>query len=354
MDGIIPHLRFAAKQRFIRRMTKCKDGKLKTRYLIVNSLMIGRTVAETAQIMQVARSTVYEVAKRFREQGELGLLDRREDNGEIKLDEAFLSSLSQVVRCNPGQHGWMRPSWTREMLVATMQKETGVRISRSSMSRALKAIGARRGRPRPRVRCPWSKRAKGRRLRQIRQMLRDLPKGHVAVYEDEVDIDLNPKIGFDWMVRGQQKAVLTPGQNVKRYVAGALDAVTGRVVWVEGRRKNSDLFVTLLKRLVQVYAGAKVIHVVLDNYRIHASQITKKALQAFGGKVLLHFLPPYCPNHNKIERLWRDLHDQVTRNHRCASMEELMRRVRRFLRRRNAAAKTRLTCRRRAALRSAA
>jgi len=43
----------------------------------------------------------------------------------------------------------------------------------------------------------------------------------VAVYEDEVDIHLNPKIGLDWMGLGQQKEVVTPGKNVKRYLAGA-------------------------------------------------------------------------------------------------------------------------------------
>ena len=31
--------------------------------------------------------------------------------------------------------------------------------------------------------------------------------------------------------------------------------------------------------------------------------------------MVLHFLPPYCPDHNRIERLWKDLHDNVTRNH---------------------------------------
>ena len=53
------------------------------------------------------------------------------------------------------------------------------------------------------------------------------------------------KIGLDWMVRGQQKAVPTPGQNVKRYLAGALDVRTGLLTWVEGERKASALFVAL-------------------------------------------------------------------------------------------------------------
>lgn len=39
----------------------------------------------------------------------------------------------------------------------------------------------------------------------------------MAVYEDQVDIHLNPKIGLDQMVRGQQKEVETPEQSEKRY-----------------------------------------------------------------------------------------------------------------------------------------
>ncbi|RQX16927.1 IS630 family transposase, partial [Aeromonas caviae] len=43
-------------------------------------------------------------------------------------------------------------------------------------------------------------------------------------YEDKVDIDLNPKLGADWMFRAQQKRVVTPGQNAKHYLAGVLHA----------------------------------------------------------------------------------------------------------------------------------
>ena len=133
---------------------------------------------------------------------------------------------------------------------------------------------------------------------------------------------------------GQQKEVLTPGQNEKCYLAGALNAVTGELTWVGGERKNSLLFITLLQRLLTVYPDAPVIHVILDNYRIHSSQITQRALAAFDGRIVLHFLPPYCPNENRIERLWQDLHAAVTRNHRCRTMSELMPHVYRYLQRR--------------------
>jgi transposase len=335
MDGILPRKAFAVKNRIVRHMRDCRDAGLRGRYLIIVNLLHGRSPSQTAEVLSLSRSTVYRVAGRFRQWGEVGLLDGREDNGERKLDERYLATLYRVVKSKPRQHGWRRPTWTREMMVETLRKQIGVRVHVATMGRALTMINARRGRPRPTVRCPWSKRAKERRIRMIRGLLRHLPRGHVLVYEDEVDIHLNPKIGLDWMVCGQQKEVVTPGKNVKRYLAGALEAVTGRAIWVEGARKCSFLFVQLLEKLRVVYPHAKVIHVVLDNYRIHSSRIAQQAIAGFGGRIMLHFLPPYCPSENRIERLWEDLHAEVTRNHCCPNISSLMHEVREFLRRYN-------------------
>ena len=335
MPAIVPPVRYAVKQRLLRHLRHCQQAGLRLRYLIVINLLNGRGARPTAKALGLHNTTVYRVAKRFRAQGEAGLLDGREDNGELKLDERYLDILYRVVRSSPKKHGWRRPTWTRELLVATLARRTGVRVHVATMSRALALIRARRGRPRPTVRCPWPAAAKKRRLQEIRLLLGTLPRRHVAVYEDEVDIHLNPKIGPDWMVRGQQKEVPTPGQNVKRYLAGALDVRTGLLTWVEGERKTSALFIALLAKLSTSHPRAAVIHVVLDNYRIHDSKITQAALLGFGGRLRLHFLPPYCPKHNKIERVWEDLHANVTRNHTCPTMDALLVEVREYLWRRN-------------------
>src|SRR5439155_21053987 len=91
----------------------------------------------------------------------------------------------------------------------------------------------------------------------------------------------------------------------------------------------------MLHRLTVVYDSARVIHVSLDNYGIHSSKIIAVALSHFAARVRLHFLPPYSPDDNAIERVWQALHSNVTRNHRCADMAELMREVRYYLRKRN-------------------
>ena len=335
MSSILRGVRFCVKQKLCQQLRRCCNAVVRVRYLIIINLLNGRSARQTAEVLGVHNTTVYRVAQRFGDYGEWGLWDAREDNGHTKLDDKFLRVLHWVVQATPQAYGWRRPSWTRELLVQTLERETGTRVHVTTMSRALALIKARRGRPRPTVECPWGKAAKTRRLNRLRQWLANLPRGHVVVYADEADIHLNPKIGWDWMVQGQQKEVITPGQNEKRYLAGALQASTGRLLWVEGERKSSALFIALLKRLRETYPWAPVIHVVVDNYRIHKSNITQAALRGFGKRMQLHFLPPYSPDANKIERVWLDLHANVTRNHNCADMAELMGQIRYYLSARN-------------------
>ena len=137
------------------------------------------------------------------------------------------------------------------------------------------------------------------------------------------------------MVCGQQKEVMTPGKNEKRYLAGAMDVHTGEIHWVEGEKKDSWLFLDMLHKLTLVYPTARLIHVILDNYGIHSSKIIAVALSHFASRVRLHFLPPYSPDENAIERVWQDVHANVTRNHRCSNMTALMQEVRYYLRKRN-------------------
>jgi len=155
----------------------------------------------------------------------------------------------------------------------------------------------------------------------------------VVYYQDEVDIHLNPKVGRDWMLRGQQKVVVTPGENVKRCVAGALDPRRGEIIWAAGKRRDSELFLKLLRQVRAVNPSAKRIHIILDNAKAHLSLKARKALEEeFQGVIVLHFLPPYCPQENPIERLWCELHANVTRNHGgCKTIEQLMAHLERFL-----------------------
>lgn len=319
-----------------RKARRCKDADTRVRYLIVLRTDQGHSGKRIARELGCCCATVSRTIARYETLGEAGLIDRREDNGQAKADDLYARTVAWILEGSPQDFFHRRPTWTRRLLIVTARQYTGITVSLTTMGRLLKRLKVRRGRPKPLARCPWSERARKKRMKMIHGLIDTLPAGQACVWEDEADIDLNPRIGFDWMLPGTQRQVMTPGKNVKRYLAGAMDAKTDRAIWVKGERKTSRLFMDLLRKLLVEYADKAVIHVVLDNFIIHSSRQTRLWLAEFGHKFRLHFLPPYCPDDNRIERkLWRELHANVTVNHRCETIEELMGEVVHYLKSHN-------------------
>ncbi|NVJ27172.1 IS630 family transposase [Myxococcus sp. AM011] len=298
-------------------------------------------------------STVVGAVRRYREAGREALRDRRAANGRPKVDGRFRERLARVLAGTPEDWGWCRPTWTRELLCLELQRRGLPQVSVATMGRVLTSIGARRKAAKPIVQCPWPGWKRRRRLHVLKCLEAYAPAEEPVLHVDEVDIHLNPKVGLDWCLPGQRRVVVTPGNNQKRFLAGALNVRTGRLTWVEGRSKASALFIQLLWLLAGEYSRARRIHLVLDNAAVHTSQKTRRALEQLGGRIVLHFLPPYCPEGNRIERVWLDLHANVTRNHRCRTMSRLMIRVHAYLAARNAQ-RSASPCLRRADLRRTA
>jgi hypothetical protein len=317
----------------VRMSRKVGDPDTAIRFRIVAKLGGGElTGRQVAAALSVVPSTVSRTKGRYLEMGVLGLIDQRKSNGSPQATDVFRRKLSAILRFSPEHFGWARPTWTRELLCLQMAREGFPRVSRATMSAALTAIGARLGAPKPVVRCPWPRRRREQVLAGLARLAARCAPDEPVYFSDEVDIHLNPKIGRDWMLPGTQRRVVTPGKNKKHYLAGALHAATRDVVWVASESKSSALFCMLLWKLAAMHPKAKHIHLIIDNYGIHDSKITQRVLKDLGDRVVLHFLPPYCPDSNRIERLWREVHANVTRNHRCGSIEELMARVHAFLR----------------------
>ena len=329
MSKILVNLSTSQRQRIeaFMRTTSNKFEALRCRILLL--LNERHSVETVASLAGCVRATVYRTVYRFEDFGEKGLHDGRKNRTPLKVTPEVIEQLLDYLDGVPKDYGWQRSIWTLELLSRQLLADSGVALSLCHVWRLLKQAGCRRGRPCPTLRIP----VRGRRkiLDNIEELVAAASPSDEVFYLDEADIDLNPRIGLAYMKRGQQPLVLTPGQNVKYYIAGALNARTGRVLYSHGPRKNSKLFVDAIEVLRRAYRRAKTIHVVLDNYVIHKSRYTLHALEAIGDKIQLHFLPPYSPEHNPIERLWKQLHDNVTRNHRHKTMPSLWQDVVNFL-----------------------
>lgn len=127
------------------------------------------------------------------------------------------------------------------------------------------------------------------------------------------------------MPRSSQVEVMTPGKNQKHYLAGAWDSRAGAVQHRCGPWKTNQLFRDLLEVLAGRYPARSHdrIYVVVDNYKIHKAQAVQRWLAAQPRFHLL-WLPTYYPRANPIERIFGDVHDKITRNHKRKRLSDLV------------------------------
>ncbi|EBU0707106.1 IS630 family transposase [Salmonella enterica] len=288
----------------------------------------GMTVTDVARLLCAARSSVGRWINWFTLHGVEGLKSLSPGRAPRWPVADILQLLPLLVQRSPKDFGWLRSRWSTELLALVINRLFDVTLHRSTLHRYLRQADMvwRRAAPTLKIKDPHYEE---KRL-VIDQALAQEQTAHPVFYQDEVDIDLNPKIGADWMPKGQQKRIATPGQNQKHYLAGALHSGTGRVHYVSGSSKSSDLFISLLETLRRTYRRAKTITLVADNYIIHKSRKVERWLEE-NPKFRLLFLPMYSPWLNPIERLWLSLHETITRNHQCRYMWQLLKQVAQFM-----------------------
>ncbi|WP_437221979.1 IS630 family transposase [Planctomicrobium sp. SH661] len=235
----------------------------------------------------------------------------------------MMNVLRWVTQHTPRDFGYFRSRWSCETLAHLLAFETGQRLSGETIRRGLHRLGLVWRRPRPVVGPADPEHAE--KFQRIQQLLENLSPQDVAVFQDEVDLNLNPKIGNMWMKKGQQAEVVTPGNNQKCHVAGSLIWRTGTLLVSRPHwRRNTVQFLAHLDDLRSRLRGYRKIHVICDNAKFHDSRAVKAYLQKWNHRIEVHFLPKYAPQTNPIERVWWHLHETITRNHRCQTLEELI------------------------------
>jgi transposase len=271
-------------------------------------------------VAYVSFERVADSASRFRRAGVDGLYDQ----AAAPATPAWLQDvLHWLTEKTPADFGYFRRRWSCETLAEVLAWEKGVRLSAEAVRRGLHRAGFVWRRPRPVL--GRSDPERDRKLAAIRGLLAALPPDETAVFQDEVDVHLNPKIGACWMPKGAQAEVATPGDNVKRHLAGSLVWRTGTLlVSPAGARRHADLFLAHLDDLRRRLRGSRVIHVICDNASFHDCRKVREYLAVWGHRLRLHYLPKYAPECNPIERIWWRLHETLTRNHRCQGIDQLL------------------------------
>jgi transposase len=299
------------------------DPQLRLRAHILLLLADGYTWALISAVLYCSSRTIARWKGRF-DEGRVPALLGLPPGLPPRLRESWQSQiLAWVTQQTPRVFGFFRSRWSCELVVLLLWRRHDLEVSRETVRRLLHQAGVVWRRPRPVLQRRDPRHAAI--YQELRHLLLHLPDDETVVFEDEVDVQLNPKIGRMWMFRGQQAPVVTPGDNAKRYLAGSWHWRTGKLFTTWGDQRDGVLFVRHLHELRRKLRRYRVIHVICDNARFHhACWAVWEFCYRYGGRVQLHFLPKYAPELNLIERVWWILHEQITRNHQCRSLEELV------------------------------
>jgi transposase len=247
------------------------------------------------------------------------------------LTPSLKRSVRALLKTAPRALGWCRTRWSCTTLALELQVRRGIEVSAETMRQWLHDLGWEWKRAKVVAKDDDPDRvAKWARIRVAFEQLR---AGAALFFADELDIHLLPKIGSQWMPKGEQVEVMTPGTNEKRYLAGALDITTGRITHCVWYRKQTGLFLELLDTLDQTHPAPLFtqLTVVVDNAHLHKAKKVQPWLAAHPRFALLYW-PTDCPQANPIERAFGDVHDKCTRNHTRKRIRHLVKDVKQHLR----------------------
>jgi putative transposase len=312
------------RKELIRRMKRESRPSSRLRMHIVLLAADGYCPTHISRVLFCSRTTVYVITRRFCREGPAAFYDRQKRGPRALLDYLAQKRIECLVEeDSPTSHGWLRSRWSCKLLSVELLKERAVVVSRETVRRVLQHLGFRWRRPRPvppEKGSPEQQKRKQARLEDVLLMV----KKAGSFFQDETKLETNPKVGFCWMCKGNQKRLPTPGTNSKVWISGVLNFSTGRFHWVVGERKNDELFMKLLEELRRIYRCHRHLHLAIDNDGSHTSKRVQRYVEDSGGRLRLHPLPAWSPQSNPVELVWWRLHEAVSRNHSCKDLSELV------------------------------
>jgi transposase len=149
-------------------------------------------------------------------------------------------------------------------------------------------------------------------LAEYEKLRKDLPTNETICFMDGVHPTHNVQAAYGWIKRGVCKEIAANTGRSRLNISGAIDIVTHNVVVQEDETLNAESTIKFFQKIEKAYPCKDKIHVFCDNARYYRNKTVKKYLET--SRISLHFLPPYSPNLNPIERLWKWMKERVVYN----------------------------------------
>ncbi|EDH5630162.1 IS630 family transposase [Salmonella enterica] len=162
------------------------------------------------------------------------------------------------------------------------------------------------------------------------QLKQDAGADEPVLFIDGVHPTQGTKLAYGWMRAGKgAKQVETSGSRTRLNLMGAINlSDISKTVVCEHDSINSLNIARFFIEIRKTYPVSQKVHIILDGAGYHRSELVKD--WAVVMNIALHYLPPYSPNLNPIERLWKVMNEEVRNNRYFASAEQFRREIRGF------------------------
>lgn len=322
-------------------MKKTTDAKWYRRLKVVDLSGRGQTVPELAQLFDLSAATIRRYIHCFNKGGLAGLRPAYGRGRPLLLNWTEGQWLDVIAQspADMEQLNTAAQNWTQALLRQYLETYHEVNVTQTTISKALRRAGIRWRRAKRRVHSPDPLYVvKRQRVDQLRQMALvgsltshssarrrsdEPPKAAYLAFLDSTDLHWNPDIGSAYGLTGQQLKVDSPGlENPWYALFGSLIFPSGEGLYTIHQRKRAAELLEHLQLLIDLDPGA-FWFVVLDNASAHTTPAVHSFEQLHLDRLELVYLPTYSPHLNLIERLWRLMRSQITRNRFYDSLSTL-------------------------------